>query len=53
MPRADTSSIAGARKLGIGIAHDVGTAVDILEQATEARENPGLLKRLATMVGWK
>ena len=31
----------------------VGTAVDILEQATEARENPGLLKRFATMVGWK
>ena len=53
VPRSDTSSIAGARKLGIGIAHDVGTAVDILEQATEARENPGLLKRLATMVGWK
>ncbi|HYI15698.1 MAG TPA: hypothetical protein VEX37_09920, partial [Thermomicrobiales bacterium] len=53
VPRSDTSSISGARKLGIGIAHDVGTAVDILEQATEARENPGLLKRLATMVGWK
>jgi len=53
VPPSDTSSIASARKLGIGVAHDVNTAVDILEQATEARENPGLLKRLATLVGWK
>jgi hypothetical protein len=53
VPQTDAGSIAGARKLGIGIAHSVGAAVDILEQASEARENPGLLKRLASLVGWK
>jgi hypothetical protein len=53
VPHTDSGSIAGARKLGIGIAHSIGAAVDILEQASEARENPGLLKRLASLVGWR
>jgi hypothetical protein len=53
VPKSSEAAIAAARKLGIGIAHRVGEALDILEQATLAQTNPSLLKRIATMVGWK
>jgi hypothetical protein len=53
VPAAQGAAIAGARKLGIGVVHRVGDAVDILEQATIAMTNPSLFKRLASMVGWK
>jgi hypothetical protein len=53
VPRSQEQTVAGARKLGIGIAHGIGEALDILDQASLARSNPNLLKRLATMVGWK
>jgi hypothetical protein len=35
------------------VAHSIGEALDILEQATIAQTNPSLLQRLAKMVGWK
>ena len=47
------AAIAGARKLGVGVAHRVSDAIDILEQATLAQTNPSLFKRIASMVGWK
>jgi hypothetical protein len=53
VPRSQDQTIAGARKLGIGIAHEIGEALDILDQASLAHANPSLLKRLATIVGWK
>ena len=53
VPPTQHTAIASARKLGIGVVHGVGEAVDILEQATEARTNPTLLRRLAGIVGWK
>jgi hypothetical protein len=43
----------GVRKLGIAVVRDIDEALDILEQASAARGNQGLLRRLATMVGWK
>ena len=53
VPPTQHNAIASARKLGIGVVHGIGEAVDILEQATEARTNPTLLRRLAGIVGWK
>ena len=45
--------IASARTLGIGTAASIGECLDVLEQATEARRQPGLLGRIAAMVGWR
>ena len=42
-----------ARRLGIGTVQSIGAALDVLEQASVARSQPGLLERLATAVGWK
>jgi FMN phosphatase YigB (HAD superfamily) len=53
LPPTQTTAIVGARKLGIGVVHSVGEALDILDQASLARANPGLLKRIASIVGWK
>ncbi|HEY7499737.1 MAG TPA: hypothetical protein VH740_14560 [Vicinamibacterales bacterium] len=53
VPPSNEPAIQSARKLGIGVVHCVGEAVDILEQASQAHSNPGLFKRLAGMVGWK
>jgi hypothetical protein len=53
VPRTFDTAIASARRLGIGNAATIGTALDILDQATQAHTNPTLLSRLATMVGWK
>jgi hypothetical protein len=47
------ATIASARNLGIGIAHRINEALDILDQATLAETNPSLFRRIATMVGWK
>ena len=44
-PSRTAAGIASARKLGIGIAHRIGDALDILDQATLAQTNPSLLQR--------
>jgi hypothetical protein len=49
----DGSTARKARTLGIGVATSIGEALDILEQASAARRDPGLLQRLASLVGWK
>ncbi len=51
--RADAAEISSARALGIGTVGSIGEAVDILEKATIARATPGLLERLAALVGWR
>ena len=53
VPGEDGMAVESARKLGIGTAPSIGAALGILEQASRARAQPGLLARLATMVGWK
>ncbi|MEO7271096.1 MAG: hypothetical protein ABIX28_13835 [Vicinamibacterales bacterium] len=45
--------IETARKLGMAIVPSIGPALDLLDQVSEARTNPTLLKRLAAMVGWR
>lgn len=52
-PPTHHTAIASARKLGIGVAHRITEALDVLDQATDARTNPSVLKRIASMVGWK
>jgi FMN phosphatase YigB (HAD superfamily) len=53
VPDNDETTVASARKLGVGTARSIGEAIDILEQASTAQAQPGLLARIATMVGWK
>lgn len=49
----DEATVQPARKLKIGTATTVDAALDILEHATVARNNPSLLERLATLIGWR
>jgi len=49
----DESTVASARKLGIGTASSIAACLDILQEAAAARSQPGLLARLASLVGWK
>jgi hypothetical protein len=53
VPASNEPAIQSARKLGIGVVHRIGEALDVLDQASQAHSNPSLLKRLAGMVGWK
>jgi len=53
VPDDDDKMIASARKLGIGTARSIGQCLDILEQATIAQLQPGLLARISSIVGWK
>jgi hypothetical protein len=53
IPDNNGSTIASARSLGIGTAGSIGECLDILEKATTSRAQPGLLARIASMVGWK
>jgi hypothetical protein len=53
VPAIFEGAITSARQLGIGVSERIGEALEILDQATQARSNPTLLKRIATIVGWK
>jgi hypothetical protein len=49
----DPLAEGSARRLGIGVAHNVHEVLDLLMQATAARANPTLFEKLRKMVGWK
>lgn len=49
---ADEAVSASARRLGIGLVPTTAAALDVLEQATHAREEPSLFDRVARLVGW-
>jgi hypothetical protein len=53
VPDDDESTVASARNLGIATAPSIGACLDILQEAAAARSQPGLLARLAGLVGWK
>lgn len=53
VPDNDDATIVSARKLRIGTAQSIGECLDLLEKATMAQTQPGLLARIAAMVGWK
>jgi hypothetical protein len=42
-----------ARRLGIGTAHNIHQVLELLVEATAARDNPSLFERLRKLVGWK
>jgi thiamine pyrophosphate-dependent acetolactate synthase large subunit-like protein len=49
----DPKEAASSRRLGIACVSGIGQALDILEQATMARDNPSLLRKLSSIVGWR
>jgi len=49
----DQRAVTSARKLGIGSARTLSEGLAILEQATNARNQPKLLDRIAALVGWR
>ena len=53
VPDDNPGTVASARKLGIGTAQSVTACLDILERATAARAQPGVLAAIAASVGWK
>ncbi len=53
VPRGNESTARKARSLGIGVAHTIGECLDILDEVSIAREQSGVLQKLATAVGWK
>lgn len=53
VPDGDETTVASARKLGIGTARSIAESLDILEQAANARAQPKLLDRIAAFVGWR
>ena len=53
VPRGNESTVRRARGLGIGVAHTIGECLDILDEVSIAREQPGVLQKLAAAVGWK
>jgi hypothetical protein len=52
VPDGDETTVASARKLGVGTARDIAACLDILEQASAAQAQPALLGRIAALVGW-
>jgi hypothetical protein len=53
VPDDDETTVTSIRKLGIGTARSIAECLEILEKATLAQTQPGLLARIAAMVGWK
>ena len=53
VPDNDGPMVTSARRLGIGTARSIGECLDLLEKATAARRQPGLLQRLSSLVGWR
>jgi phosphoglycolate phosphatase-like HAD superfamily hydrolase len=53
VPNKDESTVASARKLGVGTARSISECLDLLDKAAAAHNQPGLLQRLASLVGWR
>ena len=49
----DGTAVESARRLHIGTARTLSECLDVLEQATNARNQPKLLHRIAALVGWR
>ncbi len=49
----DPLAATSARRLGIGTAQNIQEVLDLLVQATAARDNPSLFERLRKLAGWK
>jgi hypothetical protein len=49
----DEMTARQAHKLGICVAYSIGECLDLLERASAARHQPGLLRRLVGGIGWR
>ncbi len=49
----DASFESNARRLSVAVVASAGGAIDLLERSAAAAASPGLMERLAKMVGWK
>jgi hypothetical protein len=52
VPARDVVTARKARSLGIGVVNTTRECLDVLDQASAAREQPVVLQKLAAMVGW-
>ena len=52
VPDNDATTIANARRVGIGTARSLSDCLDVLEQATSARTPPRVLEKITDLVGW-
>ena len=52
VPARDVVTARKARGLGIGVVHTIGDCLNVLDQASVARQQPVVLQKLAAMVGW-
>lgn len=53
VPSGNEATARRARSLGIGVAPNIGECLDILDQVSVAGDEPGVLQKLAAVVGWK
>jgi deoxypyrimidine-specific 5' nucleotidase type C protein (NT5C) len=53
VPSGNEATARRARSLGIGVAQSIGECLEILDQVSLAGEEPGVLQKLAAVVGWK
>jgi hypothetical protein len=53
VPPGTDATARKARGLGIGVARSIGECLDILEEVSLRRDDPGLLQKVAVAVGWK
>jgi hypothetical protein len=52
VPADDDVTAKKARGLGIGVANTISQCLDVLDQASAVRQQPAVLQKLATLVGW-
>ena len=53
VPPGDEATVRTARRLGIGVAVSIDECLHILSEASAASRDPGMVARLAALVGWK
>jgi hypothetical protein len=53
VPGGGAETLASARQLGVGTVPSITAALDILAEASAGRHEPGILTRLAALVGWR
>ena len=53
LPPGDAAAARTARRLGIGVAPSIDECLQILGEASVSSRDPGMLQRLAALVGWR
>jgi hypothetical protein len=49
----DAQTRREAQKRGIGVAATIGECLDLLDKASNAKDDPRLFRRLAELIGWR